>query len=211
MILASETTERGRVSFLHELCLARLRGWVTRAAARGTMAKAAKKKSTTPRVGDRPFLQVELRAFAHATEDPRKVEDALAFAAGFDRDNEKDAKGFDAALTTMPSQGHFRNPIVIMTLLLGRAAQVRRFWDRLLAEPAVQRLLAAQAHSRLDDELVFWFRLDKQAAAKGALRLAEGEDVLLVRAKLATYPKDRETGLSFLDRFFAAERPRKML
>ncbi len=175
------------------------------------MGKVAKKKSTTPRVGDRPFRQVELRAFAHATEDPQKVEDALAFAAGFDPDDEKDAKGLEAALTKTPSQGHFRNPIVIMTLLLGRAAQVRRFWARVLAVPEIHGALARQAHDRLDDELVFWFRLDKQAAARGVLRLAEGEDVLLVRAKLATYPKDRETGLSFLDRFFEAEQPRKLL
>lgn len=168
-------------------------------------------KEKGPRVGDRPFIQVELRAFAHATEDLRRVEDALAFAAGFDRVDETDAKGFASALTKMPSQGHFRNPIMIMNLLLGRAALVRRFWDRLLAQPAVRRSLASQAADRLDDDLVFWFRLDKQAAARGALRLAEGEDVLLVRAKLATYPKDRETGLAFLDRFFGAEEPRKLL
>ncbi len=175
------------------------------------MGKSGKKKSTAPRVGDRPFTQVELRAFVHATEDPDKVREALAFAAGFDLQEKRDADQFSKQLSESTSQGHFRNPISILELPLKRAAQVRRFWDRLLADAAIRDELAGQAHKRLDDELAFWFRLDKQEAASGRLHLAPGEDVVRVRAKLATFPKDRETGLGFLRELFQAPEPRKLL
>ncbi len=175
------------------------------------MGKSGKKKSTAPRVGDRPFTQVELRAFVHATEDLEKVREALAFAAGFDLDEQKDSDQFLKQLTESSSEGHFRNPITILELPLKRAAQVRRFWDRLLADGAIRTDLAHEAPRRLDEELAFWFRLDKQEAVSGRLRLAPGEDVVRVRAKLATFPKDRQTGLAFLRRLFEAPEPKKLL
>jgi RNA-binding protein len=173
--------------------------------------RAKQQKDQSPRVGDRPFRQVGLRAFVHATEDAQRVRDALAFTAGFDPDDEAQAKQFEALLEEGVSQGHFRNPIGILELTLKRAALVRRFWDQALGEPEVRGPLAAEVDQRLDDELVFWFRLDKQAAAQGRLRVADGEDVVLVRAKLATYPKDHGTGLRFLRGFFSQEQTKRLL
>lgn len=175
------------------------------------MGKRKGHKDKKPRVGDRPWRQVGLRAFVHATEDPQKVRAALAFVAGFDLEDEEEAKRFDEQLEAVSAEGHFRNPIEILELTLKRAAQVRGFWRRMLDDPAIRQGLMQQVDDRLDEELIFWFRLDKQAAASGRLRLAEAQDVVLVRAKLATYPKDRETGLRFLQDLLRDEEPMRLL
>lgn len=163
----------------------------------------AKKKgqTKTPVVGEKPFLHIQLRVFAHATEDPDKVRTALANVAGYDLEDEKDLKRFEKATTTLRSQGHFNNPIIIYETEIQRAAEVRRFWARLFDQDGAKERLAEEVDERLDDDLVFWVRLDKQAAFGGTPRLTKGEDVVQVRAKLATYPKDRDVGLAFLKDF----------
>jgi RNA-binding protein len=162
-------------------------------------------KAKTPVVGEKPFLHVQVRAFAHATEDTRKVQSALAQVAGFDLAKDEDTKRFEKGLSVMRSQGHFNNPITIFEVEIARAGEVRRFWDRLFASPGARERLAREVDERLDDDLVFWLRLDKQAAFVGETRLTKGEDVIQVRAKLATYPKDREVGLRFLQGFLGAD------
>lgn len=169
------------------------------------------RKEKSPRVGDRPWRQVGLRAFVHATEDPQKVRSALAFAAGFDLEDEEEAKRFDEQVEAVSAEGHFRNPIEILEVNLKRAAQVRRFWGRMLDDPAIRQGLMQEVEQRLDDELILWFRLDKQSAVSGRLRLTDAQDVVLVRSKLATYPKDRETGLRFLHELLRAQEPQRLL
>ena len=168
----------------------------------------AKKASAAPRaaIQGKPFLHVTLRAFAHATEDPRKVRAALAFAAGFDPDaSADDAARFDEGTTATKSEGHFRNPITIYETELKRTADVRRFWQHLLGEPSIRDRLRAEVDERLDDDLVFWLRLDKQLAAEKRLRLVAGEDVIVARAKLGTFPRDRDVGMRFLADFLGAD------
>lgn len=165
------------------------------------MGKRAKKKEGGAAVGDKPFVYVQLRTFCHATEDLTMVETALANAAGFDLDDEEEQKRFRQTLTTTRSSGHFNNPIEILEVEMRRSREMRRFWDRLFAEGTVARRLLREADERLDDDLVFWFRIDKQEAAMGDVALSRGEDVVHVRAKVATYPKDREVALRFLEGF----------
>ena len=160
-----------------------------------------KQSGRAPVVGDKPFLHIQLRAFAHATEDPDKVRQGLAHAAGFSLDVEADAKRFEKQTRTVQSEGYFHNPIQIVETEITRSAEVRRFWNALLAVPGMRERLHREVEERLDDDLVFWLRLDKQAAHGRTLRLTQGEDVIQVRAKLATYPKDRAVGLSFLTAF----------
>lgn len=168
-------------------------------------------KAKGPRVGDRPLRQVSLRAFVHATEDPQRVREALAFVAGYDLGESKQAQVFEKELEESTSQGHFRNPISILELPLRRSAQVRAFWRRVLETPEVRGRLASDVERRLDEELSFWFRLDKQEAARGRLSVADGQDVVLVRTKVATYPKDRDAALGFLQRLFGEPDPKGLL
>jgi RNA-binding protein len=165
------------------------------------MPKKRKDRAAGAVVGEKPFLHIQLRAFAHGTEDPEKVRRAVAFAAGFDIDDPEGAKRFDKTTRSSRSEGHYRNPILILETELTRTGDVRRFWERLLRADDVRARLRREVEDRLDDDLVLWLRLDKQVAFEGGHRLTQGEDVIQVRAKLATYPKDRAVGLRFLASF----------
>lgn len=160
-----------------------------------------KRSGRAPTVGDKPFLHVQLRVFAHATEDLETVRHALARAAGLDLEDEDDQKRFDKATTDTQTEGYYHNPIHILECELTRNADVKRFWATLFAENGLAKRLAREVDQRLDDDLVFWMRLDKQAAARDRLRLTTRDDAIQVRAKLATYPKDRGVGMGFLTGF----------
>ena len=167
------------------------------------MGKRAKKKDHVPAVGDKPFLYVQLRTFAHATEDQAKVEAALACAAGHDLEDAAGEKRFRTLLKDTSAAGHFNNPIHILEVELTRNRDVRAFWEAIFESDGIAPRLLREADRRLDDDLVFWFRIDKQKAAQGAVHLSRGEDVIHVRAKLATYPKDRTVALAWLEAFLA--------
>lgn len=167
------------------------------------MGKRAKKKDHVPAVGDKPFLYVQLRTFAHASEDRAKVESAMAVSAHLDLGDATAAERFQALLSASVTTGHFHNPIHILEVEITRAREVRHFWDGLFATHGVAERLLDESEARLDDDLVLWFRIDKQQAARGTVALSRGEDVIHVRAKLATYPKDRTVALAWLRNFLA--------
>lgn len=153
----------------------------------------------------RAFQHVSCRVFSHATEDPAKVVEALARVEGVDLDDEAAEARFAEDLHEMRSVGHFNNAILILTHELRRNRDVRAFWDHVLADDAVRTRIANETDDRLDEDNTLWLRFDKQAAYQGRLRLTHGEDVIQVRAKVATFPKDRATALAFLGRFLSAE------
>jgi len=127
---------------------------------------------------------LRLRATAHATEDPAKVRGALRFASGLDED------AFAAACTEQAVESHHGGSLVLLEATLRRARDVRACLDHLL-DPAARQRLAPQADARTDEEGVFWFRLDKQAAAQGRVATTQGEDAIQACLKPEVHPASR--------------------
>ena len=127
----------------------------------------------------RMFHWVEVRTFCHATEEEDRV---LA-----------------AVRTVMPEgevhrdtlEGHFGNPLIVLTARTDAAADVRAVWSRIVAAIGAGEALR-ELDARLDDDLVFHLRLDKQRAYRGEIAKASSPDVIAVRAKVAAFPKKRE-------------------
>jgi RNA binding exosome subunit len=131
------------------------------------------------------------RAFAHATEDPQKVEKALKFVSGAE----------EIAKTT--STGYHGNPIVIMEAKVTEGKALKAFF-RSLAKEDLKTLLET-IERRVDEESFFFLRLDKQEAFLGNFRMAEGEDVIAVRGKIKSYPQNRENALAAMKKFLEGE------
>lgn len=127
------------------------------------------------------FHRLEFRVYAHATEDEAKVRQALDFATG----------GAEAEETS--TEGHHGNPIHILVATLERPAAIRAFFAKL--EPGDIERLATEVDRRLDEDLFFHLRLDKQEAYGGRLRLADHDDIIAVRGKVASFPAKRERAL----------------
>lgn len=124
------------------------------------------------------FLWVELRAFCHPTEQEDRVRTAIEAAAP------------GASIVTTKAESHFGPPLLILTVRLEARGAMKEFWARLKGAPGLDRHLAS-IKDRVDDDCVLHIRLDKQRAFRGELALVDHDDVISVRAKIASYPAKR--------------------
>lgn len=99
--------------------------------------------------------------------------------------------------------GFNERSITILTVVLRKESQITAFlqhlWPRL--GPDQQALLGNQVESRLDAELAFYLRLDKQALLQdGRWLLTEGGNCYHIRMSVAAYPKTRESATAVVRR-----------
>ena len=125
-----------------------------------------------------PFHYVDLRAFSYATEDDRRVEDALRL---FLPD--------EFEIDRVESDGHYGDRILVLSARVENADDVRTVLDRLeeLPEAEFDRL-GEELDERVDENCSFFVSLSKQAAFHGEVRLGDG---LTLRGKVEAYPAEK--------------------
>ncbi|WP_348608590.1 RNA-binding protein [Halobaculum rarum] len=124
-----------------------------------------------------PFHYVDLRTFCYATEDERRVEDALrAFLPD------------EFEIERVVNAGHHGDRIVVLSARVERADDVRHVLSRISDLAEWDRVLA-EIDERVDDNNSLFLRLDKQAAFKGRAELGAG---ITFRAKVEAYPAKHE-------------------
>lgn len=147
---------------------------------------------------------IHFRVIAHATEDLSGVDSALDFflAPGLSpKEQLGDLK------ETIETEGHFGNPIHIQTAVLKKkraCSEFVRFFKENIREDDLAAL-REQMPERLDDDLNFYMRFSKQAAAMGKLELTESSDAVFVRVKIETYPKSWEKAGPIVEELFGAK------
>ncbi|WP_178917360.1 RNA-binding protein [Natronomonas gomsonensis] len=124
-----------------------------------------------------PFHYVDLRAFCYATEDEKRVEAALRTFLPEDVDIEREE-----------TEGHHGDRILVLSVRLERADEVRHVLSALARLEDFQRLID-ELDQRVDDNCAFFIQLDKQAAYKGDVELGTG---LMLRGKVEAYPAKKE-------------------
>ncbi|WP_254841254.1 RNA-binding protein [Natronomonas marina] len=143
-----------------------------------------------------PFHYVDLRTFCYATEDEKRVEAAL-----------RTFLPEDAEIERQETEGHNGDRILVLSVRLERADEVRHVLSRLAEIDDFEGLLA-ELDQRIDDNCAFFLGLDKQAAYKGTVELGDG---LMLRGKVEAYPADREraieTAEAALEDLHAGETP----
>ena len=127
-----------------------------------------------------PFHYVDLRAFCYATEDERRVAAAL-----------RTFLPDDADLGREETEGHNGDRILVLSVRLERADEVRHVLSRLAEMDDLDGLLD-ELDERIDDNCAFFLGLDKQAAYNGDVRLGDG---LMLRGKVEAYPAERERAI----------------
>ena len=127
-----------------------------------------------------PFHYVDLRAFSYATEDEKRVEEAL-----------RSLLPEDAELDRVENVGHHGDRIVVLSARIERADGMRHVLDRIAELDDLDRVLA-QLDQRVDDNCALFMRLDKQAAFRGEVELGPG---ITVRAKIEAYPAKKEAAV----------------
>lgn len=137
------------------------------------------------------IANVSFRTFSHATEDPERVERALRFVSG--------AEDIKRNMTS----GYHGNPIIVMEARVTDGKGIKAVF-RSLGKQQLQRLLDS-LDMRMDEESFFFFRLNKQEAFLGNVKDGEGDDVIAVRAKVKSYPQNRNNAIASMEKFLRSE------
>ena len=127
-----------------------------------------------------PFHYVDLRAFSYATEDQKRVKQAL-----------RSLLPDDAELDRVENVGHHGDRIVVFSARIDVADGMRHVLDRLSELDDIDRVID-ELDQRVDDNCALFLRLDKQAAFRGEVRLGPG---ITVRAKVEAYPAKKATAV----------------
>ncbi len=131
--------------------------------------------------------RVHFRAFASATEDEERVKSALAIFVPLD------------CIKVKTATGYYGNPITILEAELRRkeGLEFLQLLREQLTPPEISRL-RREIPSRVDEDCKLHLRLDKQAAYKGLVKLADTGDAIDVTVHVATYPSSHDEAVRLL-------------
>ncbi len=145
-----------------------------------------------------------LRVNAHSTEDKSRVRNALDFfLLNFVAKSIKNGNTDDIVEITNVD-GYYKNPISTLSANITRKQDCLAFarFVRENMHPQDVELLRSEMPDRLDDEQLFHFRLDKQAAYLNKVKLTSSSDAITVKVKIATFPKNREQAGKIVEELF---------
>jgi RNA binding exosome subunit len=136
-----------------------------------------------------PFHYIDLRAFCYATEDDKRVEQALRTYLPEDFEIER-----------ATSEGHHGDRILVLSTRVENADEMRHVLSKVAELPDSDDLLD-ELDERVDDNCSLFLRLDKQAAYRGEAELGEG---ITFRAKVEAYPAEKEAAVENARETFTA-------
>ncbi len=120
-----------------------------------------------------PFHYIDLRTFCYATEDEKRVTEALQYylPEEFEVDRAE-------------SEGHYGDRIVVLSARVETADDMRNVLRRVAELDGVDRFLD-ELDQRVDENCSLFLSLDKQAAFNGDAAVGDG---ITLRAKVEAYP-----------------------
>ncbi|WP_137287484.1 RNA-binding protein [Halorussus salinisoli] len=127
-----------------------------------------------------PFHYIDLRAFCYATEDDKRVEQALRTYLPDEFEIER-----------ATSEGHHGDRILVLSARVENADEMRQVLSKVAELPDSADLLD-ELDQRVDENCSLFLRLDKQAAYRGEAELGEG---ITFRAKVEAYPAKKEAAV----------------
>lgn len=128
-----------------------------------------------------PLHYVDLRTFCYATEDEKRVEEALRSFLP-----KVDDEPFE--IERAESEGHYGDRILVLSARVETADEIRYVLSRLADLENFQTLLD-ELDDRVTENTELFLRLDKQAAFRDEIRLGDG---ITFRAKVEAYPAKKE-------------------
>lgn len=136
-----------------------------------------------------PFHYLDLRAFCYETEDEERVINALRTFVPDDLELERDV-----------TEGHHGDRIVILSIRIERADEMRYALDRIRDARDFEQVLA-ELVNRVDEDCAFFVRFDKQEAFRSEVAIGEG---IQFRGKVEAYPAKRSTAIDNLREYLHA-------
>ena len=144
--------------------------------------------------------RITVSAFAKPEENVEGIREAVIALVPFDLNRAR------VVLGTENAQGFDERIIKIFSVSLTREAQTNDFLDFLLNKfsDEQKRLLISQAESRLDANLDFFIRIDKDHwVNERELWLTDSGSCFHIKLAVAAYPKKRDAALLLIRKLFS--------
>ena len=146
---------------------------------------------------------ISFRVIVHSTEEKSKVIDALGLFL-INSCGEKASHSLADVVNTIEAEGHYGNPITILSAQLTRKRDTMAFAEFVHSNMTSEdiEILRNEMPDRPDDDQVFHLRFDKQEAYMGRVKLISSSDAITAKVKIETYPKDREVAGKIVEELF---------
>ncbi len=133
------------------------------------------------------FHWVRVQTFCYATEKRELLEETMTELLGTDEFEEE------------ISEGEHGN---VMTILEARLTKQREF-NALFRKlgPEICGWIVDDIENRIDDDCVFYIRLDKQKAVQGQYEVAHHGDVVAITGKVQAHPAKKDVAVRTLKEF----------
>ena len=133
------------------------------------------------------FQWVRVQTFCYATEKRELLEETMTELLGTDEFQEE------------ISEGEHGN---IMTILETRLTKQREF-NSLFKKlgPEICQWILDDIDNRIDEDCVFYMRLDKQKAVQGIYEVAHHGDVVAITGKVQSHPARKDVAVRVLSDF----------
>ena len=133
------------------------------------------------------FHWVRVQTFCYATEKRELLEETMTELLGTDEFEEE------------ISEGEHGN---VMTILEARLTKQREF-SALFRKlgPEICGWIVDDIENRIDDDCVFYIRLDKQKAVQGQYEVAHHGDVVAITGKVQAHPAKKDVAVRTLKEF----------
>ncbi len=136
---------------------------------------------------------VNIRVFCKEDEDKELLLEKLRMLLPFDAEKEK------IKITEQKAEGFDEKQILIISVSLVKERHVSAFIENLLSRLGDEKkTLLEQLESRLDNNLDFFIRLDKELLLKDKLVLTDSGNCYHIKINIAAFPKRRARAAEML-------------
>lgn len=145
--------------------------------------------------------RIELSVFSYPEEDFEQISRAFLELLPFDAEKEK------IKIEKTAATGFGQKQIIILKTEIVKVSNTNDFLENILIKLSDddKKAIVRQSESRIDEELNFFLRLDKDEWIKnGKLRLIDSGRCFHVKISVAAFPKKREIAEEIMRKFVEA-------
>lgn len=135
------------------------------------------------------FHWIRVQTFCYATERKELLEEVMEELLG------------DAEYSEELTESEHGNTMIILEARLTKQKQFRQLFEKLGAD--IRGWIIADMENRIDEDCVFYMRLDKQKAVQGEYAVAHHGDVISITGKVQSHPARKEIAARTLEGFLA--------
>ncbi len=139
------------------------------------------------------FHWMRVQTFCYATERKELLEEVMETLLG------------EAEYSEELTESEHGNTMTILEARLTKQRQFRSLFETLGSD--IRAWIAEDIENRIDDDCVFYIRLDKQKAVGGEYAVAHHGDVIAITGKVQSHPARKEVAVRVMTEFLGTIGP----